>query len=256
MFLLAWVIVHWRRGDRRNALLALGLALPALVMTLVVENHWTSGAPGGEGSRRLVHWNVASGLHRPAVVELLCAQHADVYVLSEAYDPEAVEALRARLGKRYEARSFGSLAILATGPIRDSASLIRRDGARVQKVIWEDGQREVTLLLVDLPSKIRIPRDPWLREVGALIERHQPDLVVGDFNAPRRSLGLATLPAGYRHAYDSVGSGWGYTWPVPVPVYSLDHCLHSAEIVPVLYELRSSFRSDHRLQVFDFGWRR
>lgn len=82
-----------------------------------------------------------------------------------------------------------------------------------------------------------------------------PFWVVGDFNAPRRSRALCELPAGYRHAYDTAGTGCGYTWPVPIPMYALDHSLHSASIVPVRYTLESSVYSDHRLQIFDFAWR-
>jgi len=35
-------------------------------------------------------------------------------------------------------------------------------------------------------------------------------------------------------------------------MYSLDHCIHGPRIVLVGYELHSTIRSDHRLQVFDF----
>jgi endonuclease/exonuclease/phosphatase (EEP) superfamily protein YafD len=125
---------------------------------------------------------------------------------------------------------------------------------KVQEVTWTRDGQAVQLLVVDLPSEIHIHRDPLLREINRLIEQHQPDLVVGDFNAPRRSRALCELPDGYRHAYDTAGTGWGYTWPVPVPMYALDHCLHSSKIIPVRYDLESSISSDHRLQVFDFGW--
>ena len=89
--------------------------------------------------------------------------------------------------------------------------LIDRKRTKVQLVTWEQAGRSVTVLVVDLPSELHIHRDPLLREVNELIDRHRPDLVVGDFNAPRRSWALSDLPAGYQHAYDTVGSGWGYT---------------------------------------------
>ncbi|HEX4608420.1 MAG TPA: endonuclease/exonuclease/phosphatase family protein [Urbifossiella sp.] len=118
---------------------------------------------------------------------------------------------------------------------------------------WTPRDRPITLLVVDLPSEIWIARDPLLCEVNALIEGHRPDLVVGDFNAPRRSRGLAALPAGYQHAYHTAGGGWGYTWPVPVPVYAIDHCLHGPRISPAAYRLGGlGGDSDHRYQVFDF----
>ena len=80
----------------------------------------------------------------------------------------------------------------------------------------------------------------------------EPDLVVGDFNAPRRSRALSPLPSGFVHAYEAVGSGWSYTWPVLCPLYSIDHCIVGQRIHPVVYNLESSWHSDHRRQVLEF----
>jgi len=102
---------------------------------------------------------------------------------------------------------------------------------------------------------LNVARDPVLREINALIEQHQPDLVIGDFNAPRRSWGLSQLPDGYRHAFDTVGRGCGYTWPSFAPMLAIDQCVTGPRIAPVNYELRTTLASDHRLQVFDGAWR-
>ena len=144
--------------------------------------------------------------------------------------------------------------MIAAGEVAASGWLIDPQRMKVRAVTWMRKGQAVQLLVVDLPSAIHIHRDPLLREINKLIEQHRPDLVVGDFNAPRRSRALCELPGGYRHAYDTAGSGCGYTWPVPVPTYALDHCLHSSRIIPGRYDLYSSIYSDHRLQVFDFTW--
>ena len=80
-------------------------------------------------------------------------------------------------------------------------------------------------------------------------------VITRDFNAPRRSLAFTELPAGYQHAFDSVGFGYGNTWPMPVPMYALDQCIFGPRVVPADYRLVSSAHSDHRLQVFDFSLR-
>ena len=143
-----------------------------------------------------------------------------------------------------------------TSEIRVSNSSRRASDQLVSRPQDTDdaGGPAIHLLVIDLPSAINIPRDPLLREGNELIDQHHPELVVGDFNAPRRSWALCELPAGYRHAYDTAGGGCGYTWPVPVPMYALDHSLHSPQVVPIRYGLFSSVHSDHRLQVFDFAW--
>jgi hypothetical protein len=164
--------------------------------------------------------------------------------------------LRDALGAGYESRQFGNLAVVGAGSVRAGGWLLNSGSAKVQSVTWRRAEDRATLFVVDLPSGIHIARDPLLREVNGLIERFRPDLVVGDFNAPRRSWALSALPSGYGHAYDVVGSGFGYTWPVPAPVYALDQCILSPRILPARYELRSSRHSDHRLQVLEFSWRR
>jgi endonuclease/exonuclease/phosphatase family metal-dependent hydrolase len=75
--------------------------------------------------------------------------------------------------------------------------------------------------------------------------------VLGDFNAVRRATQLQSLPEGYRHAYDAAGSGWSYTWPVPIPFLAIDHCLIGPRIQPIEYVLGTA-HSDHRWQRLDF----
>ena len=98
-------------------------------------------------------------------------------------------------------------------------------------------------------------RDPNLREIVAWIERRQPDVVVGDFNAPRRSRALQPAPEGYAHAYESSGSGWSYTWPSLLPVLAIDQCLIGPRISPGRYRLGTSLLSDHRIQKLTFDLR-
>jgi len=244
------------RKDWRATIVAASFALPPLGVVILVENHWSARTEmrtelTASHTLRVVHWNVAGHLASGAR-DVLKSRHADLYVLSEIPDAATIKAFARELGETYESATFGSLAVIGSGRVQAEGWLLNGDGKRVQKVLWHAADREIVLLVVDLPPDVRLHRDPVLRKINELIDTHQPDLVVGDFNAPRRSWGLSELPAGYRHAYATVGSGWGYTWPVPIPVYSLDHCLHSKAIDPIHYVLSTSINSDHRLQVFDF----
>lgn len=252
ILLTGWAV--WWLVKRRfsSVALAAGLALLPWALVLFVENHrQIEPTPVAGQPLRLVHWNVCCRLDSAALRKQLVAQRADLYVLSEAYYQEALDQFLAGLNDGYSAQLAGPLAVVAAGTI-DREVLVNRDRAHVEKYDCEIGERRIVLLAVDLPSTITVARDPLLREINELIERHRPHLVVGDFNAPRRSRGLQQLPEGYRHAYDSVGGGWGYTWPIPLPVYSLDHCLHSDRVGPLRYELLSTLASDHRMQIFDF----
>lgn len=237
----------------RRSLLALVLGVLPLGFVLFVENDFFRPRPPARSDAvRLVHWNVGGKLRPSGEQRVLLAERADVYVLSEKGNDLPVQQFRDALGPSYQARVFGNLAVVAEGDVRSRGWLLNRDGAKVHSVAWEHEGWSLLLFIVDLPSNVLVARAPLLREVVALIERDRPDLVVGDFNAPRRSRALTRLPGGYRHAYDSVGRGWGYTWPVPLPMYSLDQCIFSGRIEPVRYGLVSTTRSDHRYQVFDF----
>jgi vancomycin resistance protein VanJ len=254
VLLFGWSLVHLWCRRWRAAVLSACLAIAPAGVVLFAENRLFADRPATAGQLRLVHWNVGGRLEKSGAQNVLIAQQADLYVLSEIPNAAAVEELRDSLGAAYEAQIFGNLAVVATGKVRAKGWLIDRRRTKVQEVAWQIHEGTLNLMVVDLPSDIGIHRAPLLREVNSLIERLQPDLVVGDFNAPRRSWALVELPDGYRHGYDTAGSGFGYTWPVPVPIYALDHCIHSRRALPAWYGLNSSFDSDHRMQLFDFTW--
>jgi endonuclease/exonuclease/phosphatase family metal-dependent hydrolase len=90
----------------------------------------------------------------------------------------------------------------------------------------------------------------WVR--GQVVAEH-PDVVIGDFNTPRRASGLSPLAPGYVHAYDARGEGWSYTWPVPVPVVAIDQCIVASGVDVSKYRLVSTRASDHRLQEIELS---
>jgi vancomycin resistance protein VanJ len=245
------------RRHCRIAFLAVGLALPPVSVSVFVENRpfarWPE-APAAEF--RVVHWNVAGQLWSPGAIDALIAQRADLCVLSEVGPDAGLEALQTAWGPNVQSLHFAGLAVISPDPLRLGATLLEQRRTMVKLVDWDRPEGTVRLMIVDLPSELNVPRDPLLRRIKSFIEEHQPDLVIGDFNAPRRSRALSQLPAGYRHAFESAGRGCGYTWPIIVPMLAIDQCLHGPRIAPVRYELRTSLSSDHRLQVFDAAIRR
>jgi endonuclease/exonuclease/phosphatase (EEP) superfamily protein YafD len=252
LLFLGWAAVHLAGRRKRLAALFTSLALLPLGVVLVENQFLAVRAPAATDCVRLVHWNVAGGLS-PGAQEILLAQHAEVYILSEVPNERSVESLRAALGSEYRAQVFGNLAVVAAAEVTARGPLPDLQRMNVQALTCLVKGQSLHLLVVDLPSAIHIHRDPLLRRINALIEEHRPDLIVGDFNSPRRSWALCELPDGYRHAFETAGTGCGYTWPVPVPMYALDHCLHSPRILPCRYGLFTSICSDHRMQVFDFA---
>jgi vancomycin resistance protein VanJ len=253
--LAAMSVMAWRWRTRRVAVVALLLSLAPMLCVGLVENQWRK--PPAANTReqfRLVHWNVFyGGLGWSGVRANLRDADADFYLLSEVPGSEPLEAFLEDLGPEFVGEHLASMAVLARGEVRVERVPSRSGRVTAFHIHWNCDGEAMSILAVDLPSSLVIARDPLLKEVRDIMVKTRPDIVVGDFNAPRRSEALADFPPGYRHAYDEVGAGWSYTWPVPAPLWAIDQCIVGPRVAPVDYQLRSTTASDHRMQVLTFG---
>jgi len=239
-----------------STLLFLGLGVVPAVFVFGPETRWSGieeAAPAGKKAT-IVHWNVCYGLLGwGGVGEALREIQADIYVLSEAIWLNDVRLIEHRLPPGFEVAVSYGMVIAARGGVHDLRQLVNEEGTRIFSASWNHEGRNVEILVVDLGSDPFCARDPKLNRVVGFIRERSPDIVVGDFNSPRRSLALAALPDGYCHAYDVAGRGWGYTWPTLCPIFAIDQCIVGPRIVPHRYDLESSLHSDHRMQVLEFS---
>ncbi len=260
-----WLIAAldgFRKHRWRTGALAGVLGIVPLLAVLSIENRWTrqntrqnaeQAAGNDERPLRFVHWNVLRGrLGWDAVTGELIGRSADFYLLSEIPRDLKPTDLAARFGEGRSVLVLSDMAVVAHGTLVEEPVIESRRPLRAHIVRWRRDGLDVTILAVDLDSNPLIHRDPPLQEIVRLIRLHRPDIIAGDFNAPRRSRALDPLPEGYVHAYEAAGCGWSYTWPVPLPVYAIDQCIAGPRLRPIRYELDSTIRSDHRLQAFDF----
>lgn len=269
--LIGWMVGKWwwKQPVWRWGMAAV---VPLLVIGCV-ENHWRQPAvPAHAGSPvRVIHWNVMGTRVRwERLMEEFLPLKPDIVVLSEVHPRTKASGVIRKLGVEYTSLRISNMIVLARGRLfRDESLTISQGVAHL--VRWEFEGREWKILAADLPSSILIPRDGILRELVGLIEKHQPDLMVGDLNAPRLSRQLCRLPAGYRHAYDEAGRGWSATWPVCwpgagnyfpplgwvrfVPLWAIDQCVLGPRVVGVNYKLIDTQVSDHRMQVLEGAWR-
>ncbi|MCP4642873.1 MAG: hypothetical protein GY851_20665 [bacterium] len=259
--LLLFAVLLWYAARRLGrirylALLVAASAVAPALATVFVDHQWTAPpvtATREQHSIRVVHWNIWYGrLGWKRVLEDLITVDADLVMLSEVLPEADLDRLAAVFDPPYTAHRAGNMVILARGNMTPPRRLGTKP-ARVYEVDWDVESAETTLRLfmVDVPSNPLVKRVPALADVARFMEERHPDLVLGDFNTPRRSRGLAHLPAGYVHAYEAAGRGWSYTWPCPLPMLSIDQCILGPRLVPVSYELRTLSASDHRMQVAD-----
>ena len=254
LLLAAFALV---RRHRRAAALLLGLALLPALAVLLLENRWRpAAAPGSRAADlKVVAWNVADF---PRGVERAAAQlrplAADLILLSEAPGKPPQE-LERQLGGELRLTRVGSMAVFARGAPLAVEWLAREDQIQAAYVRWPIAGRTLGVLAVNLISSPRVARDPLLVHVLRMIEQRAPDLVLGDFNAPRRSRALGRLPAGFRHAYDAAGSGWSSTWPAALPLLAIDQTIVGPRLIVRSYSLRTTRISDHRLQLTELEFK-
>jgi len=259
---------------RRAALAALAMALVPGFFVAAIENRWARPAiePPSARTLRLVHWNVWWGsLGWEKILDELRRDRADIYVISEPPRRPAEEIAaalgegsgfaRARPMERHASsvRGYaglileaGELAVFARGNLREERRIANGGGRIFSLLRWQHEGASLSILAVDIEAYPNRPRDPILQDLRRVLEETRPDIAAGDFNAPRRSRGLSPLPAGFVHAYEAAGSGWSYTWPLPIPLLAIDQCILGPRIAPIRFALRSRLASDHRRQILDF----
>ena len=79
-------------------------------------------------------------------------------------------------------------------------------------------------------------------------------ILVGDFNTPLDSAYIAPLRKEMTNAFEASGSGCAATWPMPLPVLSLDQVWTTPSLRPVRCEHFGSWRSDHRAVVAEIDF--
>jgi endonuclease/exonuclease/phosphatase (EEP) superfamily protein YafD len=252
--LLALCALVYRLKGRRRLALAAGLAaLVPLAFVLGVEQRFTAApaaAPPGAETLRIVHWNVRKGRAWDRAVPLAVGAKADLYAFSEPPWGTREREVAAARGFSVPVLRLGEVSLVARGSL-GKPEWVSHDVLQAVLVPWVVDGRTWSVLLVDFPSDLRVARDPGLRRLREILDTRRPDLVLGDLNAPRRSAALTPPPQGFVHAYDAAGSGWSATWPMPLPLWSIDHCLVGPRLRVLRYRLQGSSASDHRMQVVD-----
>ena len=257
----------------RFTLSAVGLA--AVITSVLTMTGRGSGTPPPR--RRdpmpklaLLHWNILWGgwigtdASWASIEGTILRQRPDVVVLSEAPSAARLDSLERRLGMEWSSARLGhdpakpfayKLAVLSRWPVRREAMVPIRNGIAAD-IRVERPHRPLRLLVVDGESKVTKLRTPMLDDIAEACRRATTtsspfDVVVGDFNALSRSLGfdvLRSAAGGYALA-SCASTGWRGTWPMPMPVYDIDHVWVHAETRVLSCSLFANLACDHRGQI-------
>ena len=247
----------WKRQRMPAAALAL---LAAAALAAWLQASWQRHArPATRGALRVVHWNVsrpARGL--PSIARWLRAQDADVIALAEGHSRRRPTLARwqAEMPGYEVAELNGEMTCLIRGHILSSEDRVLVSNSYCALIRAEVRGRPLTILQFDInPSEFR-SRGRAFTDLAALAA---PDfggnlLVLGDFNTPRESVFLAPLRAHLQNAFEAAGNGLAETWPMPLPMLSLDQIWSSPSLRAVYCEHGHSLHSDHRAVIADFDF--
>jgi endonuclease/exonuclease/phosphatase (EEP) superfamily protein YafD len=265
-----------RRSSSRNArrlLLALGLVATA------VGGYWMIGwsraprAKPEDRRLRLLHWNVWWGglaieSHAPweRIGKEILDKNPDLFVLSEApFTNPLYRKLDELPGRHFglsvlslgQGKYFFHIFVGAKWPLRlERWATISGGGAAVVRVAHP--ARAIRILVVDGASTITPLRTPMLDDLATTCARADEDgapidLIVGDFNAVSRSIGIDHLTRsgrGYQLASRFCG-GWRGTWPSVFPLLDIDHVWARTGWLILGCRLFTNYASDHRGQLVE-----
>ena len=234
----------------------LNSALAALALGVMFVHDFAWHRPQNGSALRIVHWNTARRYRKaPAVFRVAASDRPDLCLFSESPRVPNLAALgRDVLHLPYLLDQQG-MTLFSRWPITPVTVIpVTAGRGWVARVDTPSGP--LNILAFDVVSHPNLDRAPPMRDLAAWIRQHtsrRPLLVLGDFNTPRDSVSFAPLRDLVSNAYETAGHGWPYSWPVPFPVYAIDHAFYSPEVRILDHTYRTSLLSDHRRQVLEIS---
>lgn len=241
----------WRRKKRVQCAVHVALATAALVGLVRSQWCWVSPVEATGTPIRVVTWNVLHG--RLGDQELLAGVvdlEPDLVALQECGELADRPELWSRSLPGYQVVPFGrEMLLLVRGTVARPRLVKLGPGSRVALCeVRLNGQR-FDLAVVDFasgPFRSRGPIfDKLLEELDDLGSR-RPQVVLGDFNTPRRSRCFDGFRPRLRNAFEEGGKGLGFTWPSLLPIHDLDQIWVTSDWRVVSCETPWTWRSDHR----------
>ena len=251
--LLAW---RWRRGR----IIRFGLAAVALgfaAWTLGVYVRQPAGAPSvslGSKKIRVFFWNTGRGSigDDASIAAEIRRADADIVVLVESVpwdEPDVIRRFwREACPDLRPSVLGGGIVMLSRFPSGETLTAdLPLESITRQLDVDCDGH-PLTLLICDIGSSPTCSRAEVLSMVGETAEKlaDRATLVLGDFNTPPDSLHFGSLRRLYRNGFETAGSGYLATWPMPLPVLALDQMWVSPAVEPLSCRHLWSLQSDHR----------
>ncbi len=205
--------------------------------------YWNTGRPEGRVARSLAH------IH---------AIDADIFGLGETKRSRAsttTEWAEGLAGKNMLALRRNML-LVSREPASQLHDGFLNDRGQYSLTETRVGDRKVLVMMVDFDAIVAYSRKPAFDRLFQLIDavKDEPLIVMGDFNTPSDSIHFAALRSRMKSAFETAGSGYSKTWPMPFPVLDIDQIWVSRHFDVVACSHRTTFLSDHRAVIADLHW--
>lgn len=212
---------------------------------------WTIAPASTTATTRVLLWNVGRGLGGwEAIADDIRKHDADLIGLVEA--GEKVRNLSAFWREHFPSYDVSDvqsgMVLMARGRIEHhETGLLSRRGRYRHFTVSVSGA-EFDVVILDFKANPFFPRRPTFEGLERLLTglQDRPVVVMGDFNTPPDSVWFQGLRPLLTPAFESAGEGYAPTWPVPLPVLTLDQIWASGNVAVGLAEAGWSWRSDHR----------
>lgn len=248
--------IHWRA--RKRVLIVAAIVFAGCFTMWVARNIRFGPDTKSQGAFRVAYWNVARPEMRlNSILAQANRMEAQFYVFGEhRFTGQAQSRWEENFGGRFVMPLARELLFVAPEAVKriDGGSLGGAGGCQLCRAMVKG--REVFFLLVDFTATYNKSRRPAFDRLFQIIDAYaeKPLLVIGDFNTPSDSAHFDRLRTRLKSAFESSGSGYAATWPMPLPVLELDHIWYNKHLRVLRCEHPTSLYSDHRAVVADIDF--
>jgi vancomycin resistance protein VanJ len=257
LFGFGWLFLTLRHRFRVAQLFVFLTILVCFVKVLLIDHRWNRPPERlPSDNLRILHWNTAWGvLGVESIVRTMSFDRPDLVLISEPPRLDMISDIAYHaLGMEHIFTDRG-MTLASHYPITHLGSVPFPLGA-AWHVLVETPHGPLEFVAADLVSRPDLNRHPPLQALADWIASRTntwPLVMMGDFNTPHDATAFAPLRQHLQRAYEVRGRGWPYTWPVPLPVFAIDHTWITPDITVNDYFLLVARYSDHKRQIIDLS---
>ncbi len=257
LFGFGWLFLTLRNRFRIVQLFVFATVIACFVKVLLIDHRWNR-APTQlpPDNLRILHWNTAWGvLGVESIVRTMSYDQPDIVLISEPPRLDMISDIAYHaLGMEHIFTDKG-MTLASHYPITYLGHVPFPLGA-AWHVRVDTPHGPLEFVAADLVSRPDLNRHPPIKALAdwfATRTNATPVVLMGDFNTPHDATAFAPLRQHLQRAYEVRGRGWPYTWPVPLPVFAIDHTWISPDITVNDYFLLVARYSDHKRQIIDLS---